>query len=345
MGKNFDSILEQPVHYRTNDVDVDLQGNLYVATDRGVLKSINSGATWVERNYGLTMISIESLAEDGDANIFAGTKGHGVFKSTNGTNTWESVRQGVEPPEMIKGIIVNPAGAIFIGAFNADPLREGGVYRSVDGGLSWEQVLTGVEVTSLAINSEAEIFASTYDYVYRSTSDGTRWDRLGYNELPYEQIFALGINSKDDVFVGVAGFGGIFRSQDKGDTWIQSNNGLTNTMIDLIVFDDNDVVYIDTGDGLFTSADNGDNWVEFDKSGLTCPNFSALCFPAGGGLFASSWCMDEQVFVYQGSKATWELENDGLPASRINCLKITSDGRIFAGTADRGVFVTSGATY
>ncbi|MBT5551985.1 MAG: hypothetical protein HOJ79_16080 [Nitrospina sp.] len=94
---------------------------------------------------------------------------------------------------------------------------------------------------------------------------------------------------------------GIYRSEDSGKTWLQTNQGLFDQHIHSIVIDpkDSDTIYAGTGRGVFKSEDAGDTWSEwFDESaGLTHskiydlvlhPEDSDILFSAtDGGVFQS----------------------------------------------------------
>ena len=65
----------------------------------GVYKSTDSGANWNEANVGLPTYGniVVSLAIDPitPTTLYAGTDNGGVFKSTNGGNTWSAFSTGL----------------------------------------------------------------------------------------------------------------------------------------------------------------------------------------------------------------------------------------------------------
>lgn len=71
--------------------------------------------------------------------------------------------------------------------------------------------LTNYFVYCLAINKWSEdIFACTYDGVFRSTDNGDSWTQIN-NGLTAAHIEALAINSSDDVFAG--SYGGAYSAR------------------------------------------------------------------------------------------------------------------------------------
>ena len=110
---------------------------------------------------------------------------------------------------------------------------------------------------SRAINSHDDIFAATYDYVFRSTDNGENWVHLT-NGITNPYCWCLAINSLDYIFLGTEGGGGVFRSTDNGDTWTKVDNGLTTpNIVDALAINSDDDVFARTyGDGVFLSTNN-----------------------------------------------------------------------------------------
>jgi hypothetical protein len=77
------------------------------------------------------------------ATLYAAT-GSGVFKSTNGGDSWSAVNTGL-PGGAVSVLAIDPAmpATLYAGTYTA------GVFKSTDGGASWSAINTGL--TSLAI--------------------------------------------------------------------------------------------------------------------------------------------------------------------------------------------------
>src|SRR3989449_2929397 len=96
--------------------------------------------------------TINALAIDPQTptTLYAGTSGHGVFKSTDGGGNWSAVNTG----------LTTPCGAIWVNALAIDPQTPttlyasssgGGVFKSTDGGGNWSAVNTGLDTTRCCI--------------------------------------------------------------------------------------------------------------------------------------------------------------------------------------------------
>jgi len=110
----------------------------YAATNAGVGKSIDSGATWTTVNTGLVNRDVYSVTVDAvNPNlIYAGTWGGGVFKSTNAGASWTAVNTG------LTDLNINTS-LLYAGTENS------GLFLSFDAGKSWVSINNGVASNSI----------------------------------------------------------------------------------------------------------------------------------------------------------------------------------------------------
>ena len=139
--------------------------------------------------------------------LFAGTYGLGLFRSTDGGQSWEQANNGLSA-RYVRTLAINSGGDIFAGADFVN--GAGGVFRSTDNGQSWVDV-TGeitLDVRALAIDSSGHIFAGTYPAtgVFRSTDNGATWEPVN-DGLACGNIWSLAINAAGHIFAGTAGAG------------------------------------------------------------------------------------------------------------------------------------------
>ena len=144
------------VHPRDPDlVYVAVQGQIWgPSEERGVYRSTDGGATWeavlqVDDETGATDLSMDpsnpriiyaSMWEHGRKPWFiksGGTAG-GIFKTTDGGDTWEKLGGGL--PELIgkTGVDVSASRPSRVYAIVEAELDKGGLYRSDDFGETWE---------------------------------------------------------------------------------------------------------------------------------------------------------------------------------------------------------------
>ena len=189
------------------------------SVDGGVWKTIDAGVTWKPVFDGQPIASIGALeVAPSDPNVlYAGTgesdirsalsSGDGVYKSSDGGQTWKNV--GLHDSRQISRIVIDPRNpdVVYVGALGHayGPNDERGVFKSTDGGNTWKRVLD--EGPSIGV-SDLAIAASAPNIPFAGTWNTHRPPWSTYAPLPGPG-------------------GGIYRSIDRGATWTQlSGNGL-----------------------------------------------------------------------------------------------------------------------
>ncbi|MBF0495694.1 MAG: hypothetical protein HQK58_03830 [Deltaproteobacteria bacterium] len=99
---------------------------------------------------------ITSLAVESARTVYAGTYGGGVFKTTDGGNSWANTKSGMTNT-IVRALAVKPAGTVYAGTHD-------GVFKTSNGGASWtkiKSVLTNTWVHALAVDSAGTVYAGT----------------------------------------------------------------------------------------------------------------------------------------------------------------------------------------
>lgn len=230
------------------------------AVDGGVWKTTDAGTVWLPIFDGQPVASIGAIAvAPSDSKIiYAGTgesdirsnlaSGNGVYKSTDAGSTWTHI--GLDDTRQISRIVMDPhnPNMVYVGALGHAyaPNEQRGVYKSVDGGTHWTKSLDQgptVGISDLAISSGNPqiLFAGAW------STHRPPWST-------YAPIDGPG--------------GGLFRSQDAGNTWTRmSGNGLPDGdwgRVGVEVAPDGKRVYAliqAKKSGLYRSDDGGNTWV------------------------------------------------------------------------------------
>ncbi len=236
------------------------RNTVYAATTEGVWKSINAGATWFQvLNYQMAMdmeinpvdtsvlyVSIGNLTNNvPNANV-------GIYKSTNAGTSWTKLTGGLPASwtgkttiELYKG---NPD---FVYASIANDLSYVGYYSSTNAGTSWTLKGTGVGIGNqgwynnahlVKANDPNQIVVGTIDLV-KSVNGGTsfstksNWSAWNTGATPPGQPESSSSNfahADHHYFISnpldpnklyCITDGGLYRSNDFGETYFSCNGG------------------------------------------------------------------------------------------------------------------------
>ena len=121
--------------------------------------------------FGQSVASVQALVAAGGGVVYAGSFGHGIFRTGDRGGSWVQTGPGVTDP-FILSLAIDKNGAVYAGTFR------GGVFRSRDEGKTWQPINAGLkrlEIKALLVTGD-EIYAGTGDGVYRLTQPG---DQIG----------------------------------------------------------------------------------------------------------------------------------------------------------------------
>lgn len=200
----------------------------------------------------------------------------------------------------------------------------------------WERTSgpAGGETYSFVRTSEGHIFAGA-ERIYRSIDNGQQW-----MYLPGATASSLAINAQDHLFGD--GYGGVYRSTDDGDHWTLFTRGLPqSTWCFAVAVAPNGTVFAGFDQyGVYRSTDNGERWTRVSSGipdGTCC---CSLAITSGGTIYAGTY--DEGVFRSADNGDTWTQVNTGLTNHDVNCLAISPDASILAGTQSGAFRSTNG---
>ena len=245
--KNSRQIAEIRIHPRNPAVVyVAVQGDPYrPSSERGVYRSTDGGENWTRVHFVDEQTGAADLSMDPNNprilyagmwdhqrqpwQVRSGGPGSGIYKSTDGGDTWERLTKGL-PKAMGKvAVDVSPANAERVFANIEAAGETGGVYRSDDGGTTWTQTSKD-RVTVARAWYYIEIFADPQDentvYVLnapllRSVDGGKTFQSIAN---PHGDQHHLWINPDNPRNLALANDGGATISFNGGATWSSQQN-------------------------------------------------------------------------------------------------------------------------
>ncbi|MFH1000287.1 MAG: glycosyl hydrolase, partial [Bacteroidota bacterium] len=270
----------------------------YVAVGSGgVWKTENSGTTWkaLFDNQNVYSTGCITIDPSNPSTVWLGTGenvggrhvgfGDGVYKSTDDGKTWSNM--GLKESQHISKIVVHPKNSDIIWVASQGPLwnsgGDRGLFKSTDGGKNWNKVL-GVNdwtgVTDLVIDP------TNPDRMYAAT-----WQR-------HRTVAA---------YMGGGPGSGIYISNDGGNNWEKSSNGLPKSNLGkiglAISFQNPDIIYasVETDrrkGGIYKSTNRGAYWEKQSEtvSGGTGPHYYQELY-ASPHAFDRLYLMDVRIQV------------------------------------------------
>lgn len=223
------------------------------------------------------------------------SSGDGIYKSVDAGKTWRHL--GLRDGQQIGSVIVDPRdeNKIFVGVLGHPygPNTERGVYRSTNGGESFERVLykdenTGAAQVGFDPSNPQIVYAALWagrqgpwenaswngplSSLFKSADGGTTWRQIGKGFPSAEQGlgrigFTIAPSDPRRMYATVEAptLGGIYRSDDAGETWRRTNDEVrvwdrASDFAEVKVDPRNPDVVYSANTSTYRSSDGGTTW-------------------------------------------------------------------------------------
>ncbi len=332
----------------------------------GLFKSTDGARTWSKPIAGLPLTEVHALAIDpnGGTLYASGSRPRppedcggydpqgacppitGVFKSSDGGDTWSAVNT-----HDILALAVDPA--------SPTTLYEAGigiVSKSKDGGTTWSEsdlAWYDWEVTTLIIDPQvpATLYAAANGKLFKSTDGARSFSRdglsIGLGDVSVGTL-AIDPTTPSTLYAGTS-TSGVFKSTDSGKTWAALSKGLLGTSIGALAVDPTDTATLYAGGsicedscyatGVSKSTDGAGTWI---ATGLIAVVWGLFIDPTTPtALYVVSPDARWSFLRSDDSGSTWVgggiagLSNDEVQALAIDP---TASNILYAGTFHKGAF-------
>lgn len=289
---------------------------LYAATGDGVVRLDETDGAWNATSSlvgtGAQCLAVDPVAPD---TVYAGLRGGGVWRSTDGARTWADC--ALPEPDAYSVAVSAADGVVYAGT---EPSR---LYRSEDQGATWEALDALLDLPS----------RPTWSFPPRPWTSHLRW----IAPCPHDA---------DVLLVGIE-LGGLMRSTDRGASWDDHRPGAQPDVHSIAWHPaEPGRAYEAGGGGSASSADWGDTWLPADDGRDRHYTWSVAADPgdpdiwfvsASTGPFAAHGGRDPQARIFRRRGAEpWEALDGGLPEPlpAMPYALLAAGVRLFAGLAD-----------
>jgi photosystem II stability/assembly factor-like uncharacterized protein len=376
-------------------VNPNQQNIFYAATNGGIFKSINSGDSWSSVQSGI-FYDMEFKYGCEDTVLFAATVAYSddakIYKSNNGGSNWSVVYTFPSSVYRVElDVAQSDSTIVYALASTGDGGLEG-IYKSENSGESFSKIYDGTVSGNNLLNW----------FVGDSDASGQGWYDLTLSVSPVDEnhIFLGGINSWESIDGGVsweivnhwygeggvpavhadkhfmefqnensffeANDGGIYKTIDGGDSWIDLTNGMvisqiyklgvSQTVLDEVIIglQDNGSKLITTdtwydvkgGDGMeclidytdvnvqYATYTNGqiDRTIDHWSDWQTVVDISANIPGGPNGAWVTPYIIDpvDNQTIYVGYADVWKTTNRGNSWTKISSLSLSNKIRSIA---------------
>lgn len=292
------------------------------------------------QSLGLRGIWVRAIAVDPDGVLYAGTDGHGMYKSTDFGSNWHPINNGLWDDANIFQVEVDPfePQAVYLSTNKANPW----FFYSQDSGESWQPgglfshpplKLKAHPALPVRLFAGDAVLDWAGGRVYRSDDGGLSWTTVLHEQVIATSI-AASAPSPSPVTVGTVR--GLYRSEDGGDTWAKLANGLPDSPVRGVALHPTDqlTAYVGTEVGIFKTTDGGDTWSVW---GIDPPPYGPYNLLINGQNPATHYAIFglAGVHISLDEGKHWQSMNTGLSSLGIYDLILDqTSSALYAATAD-----------
>jgi photosystem II stability/assembly factor-like uncharacterized protein len=295
----------------------------------------------------------------------------GLHRSVDGGHTWSDINSGLGNQQCLS-LMITDDEKIYAGTFGW--AFWGGLYMSSDTGKTWTNLNPlNYNAYFIALDKlkNGNILAGGSYGEFMWNEHNGRWVQVSDVSLTYSQY----VSNNGTIYVGDI-YNGIYVSTDNGGSWVESNNGLDNSLF--FGFGESETGRVFAAawpEGSYYTDNHGENWTSISDPHLYYSRAYDFKFKSdtlfaginGGIVFSvdsgTSWnslpgisgavqeiaiapdgeilasVPGQGIYVSSDNGSAWTAVNAGLTDLNVWCLHFDKSGRLFAAT-NEGIFET-----
>ena len=260
-GFELNSDYAMQIYYKQDNQDwIEIPGNEQVAIMNGDVLITDTQNIYVcdfamglygTNDLGNIWTGLAELTNEGcsafnihdSGTFFAGMTYTGIgfiHRSFDNGLSWESISlPDYNSNYPVEHIEFDSEGNIYLGTIN-------GIYKSTDIGENWQKMNSGINgehVSSIFIDDNDNIYIYT---TYSAQSDGMYYsfdNAESWVGMPIPDYYVVDIVAQDDIILIIDGYNNIQLTEDLGNTWYISNEGLNDNSLYSLQLVQNNIIY------------------------------------------------------------------------------------------------------
>ncbi len=258
----------------------------------GLYKSSDEGLTWQLSNTGISGTNILASIRIVNSKLFARSN-TGLYELDTTINSW--IISSLSPTEN-KSILHFNLGKYF--AFSATQIS---LQTTIDDGITWVNNESGIymqTIQRLCVTGNNKLFACNAQGTFIFNQIDTSWSRFsppsynfGGTVTSSNAVYNFAFGSGNQYYAATDG--GVWNSNDNGQTWTQHITGLPNTTFGYKTVKDlyitGDTIIAATEGGIYRSLNQANSWQQV--SPLNCADlykYGNYLYAAGNGVYRSA---------------------------------------------------------
>ncbi len=329
----------------------------------GIWKTTDGGQSYTPLGENLAFLAVGNILVDpvnpntiyisiGDRTFWNQTVGLGVYKSTDGGQSWNQT-----------GLRFTPTDNIYFYRMEMSPVNPSvillstnkGLLRTGDGGATWQSVSEGIhqdirfqpETNTVYVGKTQP--ATTYTQLFRSTDGGITWKQATNFKIKSNTI-KMAFSKANPNYLAVLcdheGLRDIYVSTDNGQTFALKSTIPVSTVVFYVSQLNTDIMYAADVE-MYRSLDGGLTWKQITR--YCCPTADVVEIHADFHILSASPLdpatffagNDGGVYTYHEPSNTWTERNNGLVISQFYDIAVaqTHPTILTGGTQDNGSFI------